>query len=78
MLKGLTINRGLENMEFIMSRWSIESHAFIVAWGEFCLTLEDVVILTGLSIFREARTIKLPREFDEITLDAEGKRDRKL
>lgn len=58
--KGTAINRIREDLEFLITRWSTESHTFIVVWGEFCLTLEDVVALTGLLMFREIRTVKLP------------------
>lgn len=30
------------NLEFLISRWSVESHTFIAVWGEFGPTLEDV------------------------------------
>lgn len=31
-------------------RWSIDTHSFAWAWGESGLSLEDVVILTRLSL----------------------------
>lgn len=40
---------------------------------KFCPTLEDVV-LTGLPLFGERRTITLPEGIVEIALDEEGKR----
>lgn len=61
-------------MEFLISRWSIESHTFIVAWGEFCPTLEDAVVLIGLSLFGEARNIKLLEDNVEVAQDEEGRR----
>lgn len=33
-------------MEFLVSRWSVEGHTFIVAWEEFVPTMEDVAVLT--------------------------------
>lgn len=57
-VNGDCINRSHEDMEFLFSRWSIESHTFSVAWGEFYLTLKDAVALTGLFIFCEVKTIK--------------------
>lgn len=47
---------------------------FIAAWGEFCQTLEDVIVLTGLALVGEVRTIKLPNNSEEIASDGEGER----
>ncbi|KAE9444619.1 hypothetical protein C3L33_23483, partial [Rhododendron williamsianum] len=38
------------NLEFACSRWSIDTHSFAWAWGESGLSLEDVSILTRLSL----------------------------
>lgn len=51
-----------------------ESHTFIVSWGEFCPTTEDVIVLTG-PLFGEIRTIKLPDDSEAIVLDREGDRN---
>lgn len=50
------------------------SHIFIVAWGEFSPTLEDVVALSSFPIFEERRTIKLPGDPKEIALDKSDKK----
>ncbi|KAE9445286.1 hypothetical protein C3L33_22816, partial [Rhododendron williamsianum] len=39
-----------KNLEFACSRWSIDTHSFAWAWGESRLSLEDVFILTRLSL----------------------------
>lgn len=67
--KGIAIKRCNENMEFLVLRWSIQSHTFTVAWGKFCPTIEDVVVLMGLPVFREARAIKLAEIVAKVTLD---------
>lgn len=69
--KTLVINRNPLDLEFLISRWSIESHTFVAAWGELYPTLEDVAGLTGLSIFGESRAIAMPRDLD-VKLDEEG------
>lgn len=61
-------------MEFLISRWSSESYTFIAAWGELFLTLEDVIVLPSLPLCGESRAIKMPEDFDEITLAAEAER----
>ncbi|KAE9444999.1 hypothetical protein C3L33_23103, partial [Rhododendron williamsianum] len=40
----------IKNLEHACSRWSIDTHSFAWAWGESSLSLEDVVILTRLSL----------------------------
>lgn len=72
--KGIAINRSLGNLEFLIARWSTESHIFLQHGGWILSYLKDVVVLTGLPIFRETRAIKLPEETDEITLGAEGEK----
>lgn len=39
--------------------------------GEFCPTLEDVVVLTGLPLLGESRARAMP-ESSDVVLDAEG------
>lgn len=73
--KSLANNWTPEDMEFLVSRWSTESHTFIVWWGEFCPTTEDVIVLTG-PLFGETRTVKLLDDSEEIVLNRES--DRKL
>lgn len=38
----------------------MEFHAFLAAWGEFGPTLEDVIVLTGLTIFGDSKAIAMP------------------
>lgn len=38
-----SITRTHGDLEFLVSRWSMESHTFVVAWGEFTPTVEDVL-----------------------------------
>lgn len=54
--------------------WSTKSYTFIAAWGEFCTTLEEVIVLTDLLLFGEVRTIELLDDSEEISLDGEGER----
>lgn len=73
--RGFAINRSHKDVEFWgESLQNIESQTFIVAWGEFFPTLEDVVALTGLPIFGEPRIINMPGEVLEVALDEAGKR----
>lgn len=46
--------------------WSTSSHTFIAALGEFCSSLEDVAMLTGLPIFCNFHVVE--------ALDNEGQR----
>lgn len=72
--KNLSINRSPLDLEFqdgAVSRWSVESHTFVTAWGEFCPSLEDFVVLTGLLVFGESKAIKMYGSSD-VTLDVEG------
>ncbi|KAE9465282.1 hypothetical protein C3L33_02812, partial [Rhododendron williamsianum] len=40
----------VENLEHACSRWSIDTHSFAWVWGKSELSMEDVVILTPLSL----------------------------
>ncbi|KAI8535892.1 hypothetical protein RHMOL_Rhmol10G0210100 [Rhododendron molle] len=40
----------IKNLEHACSRWSVNTHTFAWAWGESGLSLEDMVILTRLSL----------------------------
>lgn len=40
----------IKNLEHACSRWSVNTHSFAWAWGESGISLEDVVILTSLSL----------------------------
>lgn len=68
--KNLFINN--VDLEFLILRWSTESHTFVIAWSELCPTLEDVVVLTGHPVFGESKAIKTLESSDG-ALDAEGK-----
>lgn len=53
LLQYLSIPRqgaAIKNLEHACSHWSIDTHSFAWAWGESGLSLEDVVILTRLSL----------------------------
>lgn len=73
-IKRIAINITHEEMEFMISQWSIESHTSTTTWGEFCLTIEDIAGLTGFPFFEHSRTIKLPKYVVEVSLDEVGKR----
>lgn len=61
--KTLFINRSPMDLEFLISRWSVESHTFVTAWGEFYPTLEDVAMLTGLPLLGGSEGCRTAREF---------------
>lgn len=61
-------------MEFLFLVGVLNRINFITAWDKLCLTLEDFLVLTSLSLLREARTITLPEHTVEVTLDEEEKR----
>lgn len=44
-------------MVFLVSKWSTKSHTFVASWGEFCPTLEDVIVLTGVPLFGEVKPL---------------------
>lgn len=55
-LREKDVNReNSEDLEFLMSRWSTKMQTFVTAWGEFALTLEDVVALTSLPVFGDTQ-----------------------
>lgn len=58
----MTIDKKPANLEFLMSRWSAETHTFVAACGEFGPSMEDVAMLTSLSIFDEAHMACLYRD----------------
>lgn len=53
MSKTILIQRKYDGLEFLISRWSIESHTFVSTWEEFGPTPEDVLALTCLPMFGE-------------------------
>lgn len=54
--------------------WSIESHTFTAAWGEFSPTLEDVKALIGLPVSEEVKTIKLHEDNEKVAMDEARKK----
>lgn len=52
-LKIPSITRAHVDLELPVSRWNLESHTFVIAWGEFRKTLEDVLNLMGVTLYGE-------------------------
>lgn len=69
--KSLVVNRSPLDLEFLISRWSTESHTFVAAWGEFGPTLEDVVVLMGLPVFGEVQAVSIADD-SSVSLDVDG------
>lgn len=59
MAKTILIQRMHDDLTFMISRRSIETLTFVAAWKEFGLSLENVVALTCLPMFRETNAIKI-------------------
>lgn len=51
----ISMVRSHVDLEFLISLWSMETHTFVVSWGEFTPTLEDVVVLFHLPLFVDNR-----------------------
>lgn len=51
--RSLSMVRRHFDLEFLVSRWGVESHTFIAVYGRFGGTLEDVVVLIMLAIYEE-------------------------
>lgn len=68
----MSVERSSEDFEFLMLRWSIETHTFVASWGEFGPTLEDVVALTLLPLFGDAQVahFKLTDKDSKVRHDA--------
>lgn len=47
------------DLEFLISRWRVESHTFVVACAEVGLTLEDVMNLIALPLYRAKNVMGL-------------------
>lgn len=43
----MDVDINLVDLSFLISRWSSYSQTFVAVWGEFCLSLEVVFMLTG-------------------------------
>lgn len=50
------------DLELVVSQWSSETHTFIVTWGEFPPTLEEVSRLTLLPVLGETNSIGIVLE----------------
>lgn len=48
MLKSLFVVRDHEELELLVSSWSIQTYKFVPAWMEFVLTLEVMAVITRL------------------------------
>ena len=57
-----------EDLELLALRWSFLTHTFIIAWGEFTPTLEDVHVLLRLPCFEVA--IPAISALDKVTIDS--------
>lgn len=55
----MAVDRKPVDLEFLMSRWSTETHTFSTFWAKFGPTLGDVHILVSLPIFNEAQVATL-------------------
>lgn len=47
----ISTNQKHSNLEFLISKWSAESHTVVAAYGEFAPLLEEVSALTMLPLF---------------------------
>lgn len=54
--RSIAIERNPVDLEFLMSRRSVETHIFVSAWGEFTPSLKDVAMLMSLPFFGEAHS----------------------
>lgn len=54
----IAVERRPANLEFML-RWNTKIHTFVALWGEFDLSLKDVVKLTSLPLFNEAHGTNL-------------------
>lgn len=48
--QSLKLNKRNENLDFLISQWSIDTHTFVFSWGEFDPTLQDTNTLLYLSL----------------------------
>jgi Plant mobile domain len=61
------IRRDPSSILAIISHWCEETNTFLFPWGEVTITLEDIIILSGLSVLGDPVRAPLPdemREFD--------------
>lgn len=45
--------RNYVDMELLISRWSVETHTFVAASGEFVPTLQDVGVISRMLLLRD-------------------------
>lgn len=65
--RSTAIARNLPHLGFLISRWSTETHTFVVSYVEFISSLENVVVLTLLPLFGDAHSSR-------VTLSGEANR----
>lgn len=51
----MVVDRKPADLKILMSSLSVDTHTFNTAWREFGPTLEDVIMLSSLSLFGEAQ-----------------------
>lgn len=49
----LPITKSYADLKFLISHLSVEMHTFIVSWGEFNLTLEDLAVMFRMSVLAD-------------------------
>lgn len=54
-VRKMAVDKKLEDLEFLMLRWSTETHFFVTVWRGFDPKMEDMAILTSLPMFDEDR-----------------------
>ena len=54
----------------LLSRWSIQTHTLIIAWGEITPTLEDVVMLLNLWDYGQTDVAKAVESHKEHSFQA--------
>lgn len=55
----MDVERNPINLALLVSRWFISLHTFVAAWREFCLSLEDMVMLNGLTMFGNIHVVDI-------------------
>lgn len=55
----MALERNSVDLEFLILRWSVETHTFVALWREFCPSLEDVAMFISLTLFDEAHGTSL-------------------
>lgn len=55
----MVVNKKATGFEFLMLRWSTETHTFVTAWGEFGPTLNDVAVMASPPILGDALRVEV-------------------